>query len=898
MRKALIFLGIFIVLLLAPLGLRYVQYYQLRGSDVESPPVYDPVQVSEVSAVPTPATTAFVDEPGVGQGYVLLDRAHSNEFTLDEIGHLDGRLAARGFELLHYDGGNLARALRAATSFVVITPVESFTKEEVQAVSDFVDRGGRLLLVGDPTRFTVSFEETEFTFEVLIESDKLPLNSLANEFNIIFNGDYLYNTVENEGNFRNIILQNEAFAEDSLTDGLEKVALYSAHSLQVGSGGEALLMADDNTWSSATDRPGGLVVAATSSNDRVLALGDIHLFIEPYFTVFDNGRFVAQIADFLTEVSGRGFVLADFPYFYRQPIDLVYTGSPDLGPDAFDEIISLQEAFRRVDKELQLAAAPQNGHDVLYLGLFNQADEVVELLASEGISLTIQPAILTEDEQQALDEDTAEEEAGEVEEEVEALEKEGEPPQETEDETNAEETPDALRLIQSDLGKVQMSGTAVILLHETANQRSVVVLAASADGLENTVNRLLDLMPLNADYALADCLVQDNLALCPTEVAGEEVEAELLSGGEPDAVETDDKDDEGEEETPPEEPDEEDEEDGGGLAESEPVVQGSVGLDETVEGTLALDEAHAWTFSAGPAVIDIVMASELLDGVLELYDPADDLLEIADNGFTGDGEELLGIEIPDDGEYTIVVRDYYGEEGDYSLAVTAVSTTEEPGETPPPVVADLENIFILVDDDGEALDGGNPSGEALATLLGDQYSVTLWTTSVDGPLAEDSLEDIDLLVWDTADYLDSEGFLDPDTEIIINYLDNVEGSLLLIGSAPILFNYFDLYSLSDLEVVGDDPILLDGFEVGDVIVLDQSYQTVASEFLSDDLTEEDILLFNRGPESELPDTVAAVATLEGLGDGQRLVVLLFPFVGLPVDAQETLLPNLLAWFGE
>ena len=35
--------------------------------------------------------------------------------------------------------------------------------------------------------------------------------------------------------------------------------------LQVGPDGEALLTADDNTWSSATDRPGGLVLAAGNS---------------------------------------------------------------------------------------------------------------------------------------------------------------------------------------------------------------------------------------------------------------------------------------------------------------------------------------------------------------------------------------------------------------------------------------------------------------------------------------------------------------------------------------------------------------------------------------------------------------------------------------------------------
>ncbi|MCA9936533.1 MAG: hypothetical protein KC415_21510, partial [Anaerolineales bacterium] len=457
---------------------------------------------------------------------------------------------------------------------------------------------------------------------------------------------------------------------------------------------------------------------------------------------------------------------------------------------------------------------------------------------------------------------------------------------------------ETIRLIQSALGNVQMSGTAVIFLHEDGGQRSVVVLAASADGLQNTVDRVLDLIPLNADYALSDCLVQDNLALCPTNVSNEEVEAELLSGGEPSEAVTPD-----EEPTGDGEPDDTGIGDTGGGFETtlDAVPQGSIGLDETVDGTLGPDESHAWTFSDGPATIDIVMSSEVLDGVLELYDPDNVWLDSSDSGYSGDGEALYAIDIPDDGVYTIVVRDYWGDEGDYSLSVTAVAPpdqTGDSGDTGDTTTADIGNIFIFVDDDGEPLDGGITSGAEMADILGQEHIVILWTTSIDGPLQEDTLDGTDLLIWDTGDYLDSEGFYDPDTEIIVNYLDGGAGSLLMVGSAPLFFNYFDLASLADLEVGADDPILLDGFASGDVITLDQPYQTIASEFLGDDLTDEDIVMFNRGPESEQAGTIAAVATVDSLGTDQRAVVLLFPFTALPMAVQEPLLTNLINWFAQ
>lgn len=636
MRKAILFLIVFLLLLAAPTAVRYLQYYDLSAEERVLPPPYDP---AEIKAVPTPEGAAFVDEPEMMAGLVLLDRAHENNFTLEDIAYLDGRLAARGVEMLPFDGGDLSSALRTVNAYLVITPLADFSPEEILAVSRFVDRGGRLLLIGDPTRFNLIFDEEDFfALNPTLQADQIPLNSLANEFDIAFNGDYLYNTAENEGNFRNIILHREGFAEDGLVEDVDKLAFYSTHSLQVGPTGEALITADDNTWSSTTDRPGGLVLAATSREGQVLALGDIHFFTQPYFTVFDNGRFIAQIADFLAQSTGRRLVLADFPFFFHSPINLIYTGGPELGPDAFDEIIALQDAFRRVDRDLSLAATPQEGADVLVLGLYNQAGEVEKLLESYDITFLIEPPI---------DEPEPEDDLFDV----------------GNGEEDAEET--AVRLIQSNLGDIQMAGTALILLDESNGQRQVIILAASNTGLANTVNRLLNLIPLNADYALSDCLIQDNLALCPSNVLDETVEYELdTSGAPPQPAEP-----EPEPEPDPEPDDEAFDPFGPGPELGDAVPQGPISLDETVLGTLAEEESHAWTFSEGPATIDLFLYGEELDGVIEIYAPDGELLIVIDNTVTGEAEELADFEVPDDGEYTAVIRDFFGRPADYTLTV-------------------------------------------------------------------------------------------------------------------------------------------------------------------------------------------------------------------------------------
>lgn len=829
MRRPILLLLLFVVLLVAPTAVRYLTFYQLGGAAERTVPTFDP---AVVAAVPTPAGSDFVDEPTVGDGVVLLDMAHNNQFTLDEISFLDGRLAARGFDLLPFDGGDLATTLRSANALVVIAPVLDYSPDEVLAVQNFVKRGGRLLMIGDPARFGVDFVEDPFFGPIpFIVSDKLPLNSLANGFDMVFNGDYLYNTLENEGNFRNIILQEKSFAEDALTADLSKLAFYGSHSLQLGGSATPLLQGDDNTWSSATDRAGGVTLAASSAEGRVLALGDMNFLTAPYYSVYDNGRFIAHLADFLSDTAGRGVVLGDFPYFYQTAVHLTYLGDPELGAGAFDEIIALQDAFSRVGQTLTLADAPDA--DTLYVGLYNQAEEVADLLAEAGVTLVIDPP------------PTAEVEPAEGE------------------EAEAEEPPDdEVRLIQSELGNVQMAGTALLLLAEQNGRRTVVVLAASGQGLENVLYRLIDLIPLNADYALSDCLLQDNLALCPTDVDGEVVEAVLDTTA-----------------------DVSPEPSGGGeppLPGGETTEQGEIGLGETKTAVLETGERHGWLFNQGPGFIDIALEAADFDAILEVLDPSGQTLEYADRGFMGDGEQLTGVEIADAGEYTIVVSGYGEGSGSYTLKVSEGEARSG---------ATIETILLFGHDLGEPLAGGSTSVDDIAGLLGGSYQVTTWVASQDGTLTEEALTGQDLLIWDSGDYRQSDGFSDPSVEAIFQFLEG-GGHMVVIGASPPLFGEIELAPLVDIEMVGDDPLLTNGFAPGEIIALAQPIEAAASDLLEPGANE--LLFFQRGPGSDQPGGAVALAAVDEFA-GNRTVFLLLPLFALPEAVQPLLLENVLGW---
>lgn len=99
----------------------------------------------------------------------------------------------------------------------------------------------------------------------------------------------------------------------------------------------------------------------------------------------------------------------------------------------------------------------------------------------------------------------------------------------------------------------------------------------------------------------------------------------------------------------------------------------SIGLNQTVTGTLYFNEGNAWLFSQGPATINIILdAGPYGEALLMLFDPGGTQREYVD-AQTGREERLMNYTIPDDGDYTILVRNTKNEPADYTLTVEAAS---------------------------------------------------------------------------------------------------------------------------------------------------------------------------------------------------------------------------------
>jgi hypothetical protein len=359
-----------IVLILPAVALAFfvgAYFYFYQGS-------YDPLPSEQLRTQHiTPPVSSFTNSETISpvqRGTLLVDMGHSNGFSRDEISSFLNEISRRGYSLeflelssggkkLSEGGNSLAEQLRSVDSFLVIQPSRPFSNEEAALVHQFVEeKGGKLLLIADPTR-------------------NHRMNSLSKEFGITFRPDYLHNSVDYDLNFQNIYISD--FKPDKLTDGLGRIALYAAGSLESANGG--LAVADGNTQSTFVERVEPLYPMARSEQGGVVALTDLTFLIPPQSTIVNNPRLISNLADFLT-TSERSFDLADFPYFFDEATEIIL-GRPSL----LDAGVGMTSVLSGFQVASEIRNVPDPNSDLVYLGLYDDAPSVAQYLQLAGVEI-------------------------------------------------------------------------------------------------------------------------------------------------------------------------------------------------------------------------------------------------------------------------------------------------------------------------------------------------------------------------------------------------------------------------------------------------------------------------------------------------------------------------------
>ncbi len=449
------------------------------GATAYTPPQRE-LNTPDLSVAAVSARNEAVDNPQVSKGVAVVDFAHDNALFVEELNTLFSRLVSRGYayelvtpEQKETEGETLIDRLQYANILVLPLPRATYTAEEKAEIRRFVKNGGRLLIIGDPTR----------TIEVNA------LNSIAGEFDIIYANDYLYslNASSMDNNYRNVIYTN--FVDSPVTKGLsngDKVIFYSASS--VSAPGHEIILGDKTTRSSTSESSRIMAAAALTANDQVLALGDLTFFSEPYSAAENNGKLINNIADFLTGGT-RSYDLKDFPYFLADNVDIVFDNTRVFNSQ-FEDAVKLKDALEARGTKVAFTDKIGNENDAIFIGRFSDAKLVQDYLDRAGIAILDQP----KDEKEISTDETITETVS----------------TKPADNSNTEEDFVEGRIQISGIGDLERGGSTLFYLTHNNGQHVMIILsdtpATNADAFE-----------LLLDKKLSECVVGPAVAVCQTE---------------------------------------------------------------------------------------------------------------------------------------------------------------------------------------------------------------------------------------------------------------------------------------------------------------------------------------------------------------------------------------------
>ena len=387
-----------LLLLIAPSAVGYLLY----GA---SPTAYTPpaIPTAAIAATPIPTMTpvAVAELPAVPdlpikRGPVVVDLAHYSDIDRDRFQPLAGALAAQSVDLRFWlptvsldsvksfaefpdQSESLQAALADASALVVISPFFLYNAKEVQVVERFLADGGRLLVISDPDVVSDAARDT---------------NSLATTFNVVFNEDYLYDTIDNDANYVHFF--QAGFFDQAADLAGSRIGFYGGRSIdgavtpQVRSAPTTLSSLRVGQSEFTTVAIGGLY--ANNTYGRVLALSDFDVLTDPYVTRYDNRRMLDFVVRFLAG-GERNQTIADFPAFFGKQVGLIVESSEPVGAQAVSKAAEIQRALELSGRSMALGAtswltdSSASSADLLYVAHYADADRSTTLLSDAGFVL-------------------------------------------------------------------------------------------------------------------------------------------------------------------------------------------------------------------------------------------------------------------------------------------------------------------------------------------------------------------------------------------------------------------------------------------------------------------------------------------------------------------------------
>jgi hypothetical protein len=272
-----------------------------QNIDGQSPAQYQP---DAVNAERDPETGNLSVSAPEGQKRILIDTAHSNRFSQDEIEPIIEALVEAGHEVDVGTGtsggfstGGYNATLQQYDAVLVIAPEAGFAQGERIALQNYAAGDGRVVVLGEPTQPAVA----EGSFGLTLATAQFGANEMAGDFGARMGAHLLYN-LDDEHNDNNFMSINaEPTGDGMLTDGVETVTFdRSGYLVTTGDDVETLYTAADGTRTLERDQTGEFPLVVR--NESVVFVADSNFVQQSELYDADNEVFVSNLLEFM--VSG------------------------------------------------------------------------------------------------------------------------------------------------------------------------------------------------------------------------------------------------------------------------------------------------------------------------------------------------------------------------------------------------------------------------------------------------------------------------------------------------------------------------------------------------------------------------------------------------------------------
>jgi hypothetical protein len=434
---------------------------------------------------------------------ILFDLQHQNQYSISEIDPLVRFIESYGGSILTTSEQVLPEtSLKSADVYVCIAPLLRFTPQEITEIRDFVRRGGKLVVFTDPTRNAMMTmpvgDSGGAAAPNTVMSGTDAANLLLEPFDISFTDDYLYNLTENEGNFRNVIIND--LANDDLTAGVKQLVVYGGHS--VHSSGSHLAKTGHNTLSSNSDlnETYSLADLVKYGSGHVLAVGDLSLITTQFAQSSDNQVFTQNLAKFLTSAP-REKTLVDFPAIFTGPVTLQPAGKIAVDGELVSAASNLEKYLQIPDGGFSISKKSDGSTDLILLSTFESSDANKDILDELKINLSPEVEEVVQETSTPEPDITRSSKA--------APEMQGEEPKLNATPTAVDDEPESgPGIIEAPyFNQIKTADLGLVALSHSDGKNTLVIMASSPKKVQTFIRNL-------AISGLTGCIVHADLAAC------------------------------------------------------------------------------------------------------------------------------------------------------------------------------------------------------------------------------------------------------------------------------------------------------------------------------------------------------------------------------------------------